>query len=78
MLTYYFTCITGLYFYIHNIINWQFIAGLWFYSAVIFKDFILFEGELKGCTTMKITQLQCDIYKKKYIFIDIVNNSCLY
>ncbi len=25
----------------YNIINWQFIAGLWFYTAVIFKDFIL-------------------------------------
>ncbi len=25
---------------------------------------------------MKITQLQCDINKKKYNFIDIVNNSC--
>ncbi len=42
MLIYYFTGITGLYFYIHNIINWQFIDGLWVYSAEIFKDFILF------------------------------------
>ncbi len=65
-----------MYFYIHNIINGQFIAGLCFYTAVIFKDFILFYGELKGCTTMKITQLQCDINKNKYNFIDIVNNCC--
>ncbi len=28
--------ITCLYFYIHNIINGQFIAGLWFNSAIIF------------------------------------------
>ncbi len=41
-LTYYITGCTGLNFYIHNIINVQFIAGLWFYTAVIFKDFILF------------------------------------
>ncbi len=35
---------------------------------------MLLEGELKGCTTMTITQLQCDINKKKYKnLIDIVN-----
>ncbi len=27
---------------------------------------------------MKITQLQCDINKKKYNLIDIVNNYCSY
>ncbi len=48
-LIYYFTGITGLYFYIHNIINWQFIAGLSFYSAVIFlKISYYFKVSLKG------------------------------
>ncbi len=74
-LIYYFTGITGLYFYIYNIIHLQFIASLWFYSAVLFKDLILLYGELKGYT-MKITQLQCDINKKKYNFIDLVKDSC--
>ncbi len=46
-----------------------------FYSAVIFKDVILFYGELKGSTAVKITPLQCDINKKKYNFIDIVNKN---